>query len=240
MPRDLNDALVGADIKTSSRSVLVDVAVDVSTSTAGLKNKIINQSMREGVNALKDQAQQHAEIPHHFSCITFADDAKRPFGETPLLMEDVVWNDVPAGGMTATGKAIHLQADMLDPAKMPKKTYPAVLVLISDGANTDGNAYEEAIARLENNPYGKRAVRVAIGVGPDYDREQLAKFTNLECGVLEAANTVDLVNYIKYALTTVVQGSITPPSYIPGKSINSFIPPPPAKGTPNGITMEVF
>ena len=240
MPRNLNDALIGADIKPSSRSVMVSVAIDGSASTEGSKNKIINQSIREALNALKDQAEQHAEIPHNLYFITFADEAKSLFGEDPVPVKDVVWNDVPAGGMTSTGKAIHMMADTLEPNRMPKKTFPSVLVLISDGGNTDGSDYEEAIVRLESNPYGKRAVRIAIGVGQDYDRKQLEKFTNLECGVLEAANTVDLVNYIEYALTTVVQSSINPPSHNPTNSFNTFVPPPPAQGTPNGVALEVF
>jgi uncharacterized protein YegL len=241
MPRNLNDALVVPEIEKSSSAVFVGVLGDASGSMDGAKIRILNQAMRESISALKEQAKKHADIPHHLCCIAFDDDARCHIDSK--LIDDVVWHEMTAGGGTSTGKAINDLVDALDAAKMPKQCFPPVLVLLSDGGNTDGPAYEDAIDRLNASPYGQKAVRIAIGIGTGYDRNQLEKFSNLECGILEATNSVDLVNYIKYVLTTVVDASINPPSSPdPAKPANAFIPPPPEKGAANdsNIPPEVF
>lgn len=241
MPRDLNDALVPPEMVRSTSDVFVGVLGDGSGSMAGAKIRILNQAMRESISALKEQAKKYADIPHHFCCVAFDDDVRWHIPSERI--DNVVWHDMTADGGTSTGKAIHDMVDALDAAKMPKQCFPPVLVLLSDGGNTDGRAYDDAIDRLNANPYGQRAVRIAIGIGTGYDRKQLEKFSNLECGILEATNSVDLVNYIKYVLTTVVQASINPPSNPDSeKPANAFIPPPPEKGAENdsNIPPEVF
>ena len=239
MPRNLNDALVTPEMKESTSDIFIGVMADGSSSMEGAKIGILNQAMRESTSALNEQAKKHADVPHHFCCIAFSDHAKSHV--SPTLIENVVWNDMVAKGGTSTGKAVHDMVDTLDSAQMPKQCFPPILVLISDGANTDGSAYDDAISRLEASPYGQKAIRIAIGVGSGFDRKQLEKFSNLETGVLEAANSVDLINYIRYALTTVTAVTINPPSHNASKPLNAFVPPPPPKGANSGnVPPEVF
>jgi uncharacterized protein YegL len=90
---------------------------------------------------------------------------------------------------------------------MPKRGLPPVCILISDGMCTQGTEeYEKAISNLESLPWGKKSIRLAIGIGrlgADLDEEELKKFVmpgyRDEIGVLNAQNKSQMVKYIRWA-----------------------------------------
>jgi uncharacterized protein YegL len=61
-----------------------------------------------------------------------------------------------------------------------------------------------------NSPWGKKAVRVAIAIGKDADSSILEQFTGNKEQVLEAKNPQDLVKFIKWVSTAVVQIASAP------------------------------
>ena len=70
---------------------------------------------------------------------------------------------------------------------------------------------EEIKDKLNNLPWGRKAVRLVIGIGDnnDYDAVELLKFSNQpEIGVLEATSAAKLTAYIKWASTTATITSV--------------------------------
>lgn len=224
----LNDAGVVPEVITNKRILDIFVMADGSTSTKGLPNSVLNQAMRESAAALKAEADTQPETLFRFRAISFANKAKWHIGPSPVEVENLSWKDLKAAGCTATGGAVKLLADAVAEDKMPEQAHPPVMVLISDGANTDGEEYDRAIERLDSEIWGAKAVRLAIGIGKRYDRKQLEKFTNHpEVGVLEAANAVDLVQYIKYATVTASQAASNGKSSQGKAASNVQLPPLP-------------
>jgi hypothetical protein len=75
---------------------------------------------------------------------------------------------------------------------------------------------------LMSEPWGKKAVRIAIAIGRDTDYEVMQKFIgNPEIQVLEANNPEMLVRRIKWVSTAVLQSASAPPS----QSIPTGLPP---------------
>ncbi|VGO16199.1 hypothetical protein PDESU_04790 [Pontiella desulfatans] len=176
---------------------------DESWSMDGLRMATLNQAVREAFGELKTVAKQHPEVKFKVRVIAFSDGARWHIGPDPVDPEQLSWEDLTAQTMTSTGAAVKMLAESVTMDKMPRKGFPPVMVLLSDGDNTDGKAYDDAIEQLDREVWGAKAVRLSIGIGDEYDRKQLEKFTNHpEVGVLEAKNTVDLANYIQYALVT--------------------------------------
>lgn len=235
-----NDALVQPQLEISKRIVDLFMLFDCSWSMEGQKIAAANQSMRESTNELQDVAKQHPELEYRMRCISFADDAHWHIGSDPVEIPRLAWTDLSARGCTATGAAVRMLTDAIGLDSMPKRGLPPVMVLISDGANTDGDDYDKAIAQLNKEPWGAKAVRLAIGIGDGYDREQLEKFTNHpEIGVLEARNAVDLANHIRYATVTATLASsqtFTQPGSLKN---NVALPPVPAADTDN-VNLKVF
>ncbi len=135
--------------------------------------------------------------------IKFSDTASWHVGPQPVALERFVWPELSTAGGTSTAQAIRMLAPELALEKMPRHGCPPVCILISDGVCTDPEGeYDAAIADLVKLPWGRRAVRLAIGVGDesDYDEDELLKFvSHKEIGVLKADTPGKLVHYIVWA-----------------------------------------
>jgi uncharacterized protein YegL len=155
--------------------------------------------------------------------------------ETPVAQ--FKWADLAAGGSTDMGKALTLVADQLKMPPMSARALPPVLVLVSDGQPTDN--FNKGLAALLEEPWGKKAVRMAIAIGEDVDLEVLRRFIgHPEIEPLQANNPEALVNYIKWVSTAVLQAASSPASQVaaaPAMSISqsAATPPVPISQTSN-------
>lgn len=114
---------------------------------------------------------------------------------------------------------------------MPERALPPVLVLISDGQPTDD--FNGGLQALMAEPWGTKAVRLAIAIGADADIDVLQRFIgHAEIQPLQANNAQDLVNYIRWASTAVLQAASAPASQTQSApaGVNVPLPPPPKSG----------
>lgn len=237
-----SDGLVKPKLEISKRLLDLWMLPDCSGSMDGIRIQILNQAMRESFNELQDVDRQHPEIEMRMRCIAFASIARWHIGPDPVDMASASWKDLSARGCTSTGKAVQMVADEITMDKMPRRGLPPVMVLISDGGNTDGRVYDRAIEQLDKEPWGAKAIRLSIGIGDGYNREQLEKFTNHpEIGVLEARNAVDLANYIRYASVTASIAATRTFSQPGAMNNNVVLPPAPAPAANAGnINLQVL
>jgi uncharacterized protein YegL len=82
---------------------------------------------------------------------------------------------------------------------------------LSDGQPTDN--YEDGLNKLLDEPWGKKAIRIAIAIGEDANMRVLEKFIGNE-GIkpLLARNPETLTNYIRWVSTVVQSSSARPKS----------------------------
>lgn len=130
---------------------------------------------------------------------------------------------------TDMGVAMQLIAEQLKIPPMTDRGLPPVLVLISDGQANDD--FADGLRALMAEPWGKRAVRIAISIGKDADQEALRQFIgHSELSPLPANNPNALVNNIKWASTAVLKSASSPASQSEGftkSKLNAPIPAPP-------------
>lgn len=206
--------------------------LDTSGSMAGRKIAALNQAIRESLPAVQSALQNYPQVKVMMRVITFDDPPKWHIGPEAQEISLVQWSDLGISGATGTAQAINMLCNELDIEKMPKRGYPPVCLLVSDGYCTDPDeAYEAAIKRLNALPWGKKAVRLAIAIGDEseYDAEQLSKFINQEIPLLKAHNAVELVNYIKWASVSASVSSSVGKSAVGDANTtnNVHLPPPP-------------
>jgi uncharacterized protein YegL len=92
---------------------------------------------------------------------------------------------------------------------MSERALPPVLVLISDGQPTDD--FDQGLKELLDQPWGKKAVRIAISIGQDADADVLQKFiAHPEMKPLAANSPEALVKHIKWASTAVLKSASSP------------------------------
>ncbi|MFC7335992.1 tellurium resistance protein [Haloferula chungangensis] len=212
---------------------------DCSSSMSGEKMATLNHVMREVINTdLPSALENQPNVQLNFRVIAFGSDARFSIGPDPVPLEKVTWTDLSANGLTATADAINLLCTQLATERMPKRGLPPVCILISDGMCTQGaEVYEKAINNLESLPWGKKSIRLAIGLGKmgvDLDEDELKKFVmpafRDEIGVLNAQNKSQLVKMLRWAsVSASVASSITKSKMgAPGDpGAHVVMPPPP-------------
>ncbi len=127
---------------------------------------------------------------------------------------------------TDMGTALSVVAAELKIPPMTDRALPPVLVLVSDGQPTDN--FARGLKTLMDQPWGKKAVRIAIAIGKDADLDVLQKFLgNNELKPLLANNPDALVNYIRWASTAVLKVASAPASQSKGSATSALNLPPP-------------
>jgi len=184
---------------------------DCSGSMDGDKIRSLNHAIREAIPHMRDTAEENPFAEVKVRAIKFSTDATWHIA-TPTPVESFQWVDLDVEGLTSLGKALELAAEVLDVGNMGARALPPVLVLISDGQPTDN--FKGGLDTLMKQPWGKKAVRIAIAIGADADRDVLQEFIgHSEYHPLEANNPEALVRMIRFVSTSVLKSASSPPSH---------------------------
>jgi uncharacterized protein YegL len=197
------------------------------------KIQSLNNAIKEALPHMQKAADENPNAQVFVRAVKFSDGAQWHVAP-PTPVADFRWTDLKAGGMTDMGKAIAMVAEQLRIPPMSERALPPILVLVSDGQPTDD--YAAAARDLLELPWGKRAVRIAVAIGEDADRDALRTFVaNPELPVLQADNAETLVNYIKWASTAVLKAASAPASQsrTGGTLANVPLPAPPPAPAPS-------
>lgn len=182
--------------------------LDTSWSMEGEKIGQLNFVIKEALPAMRDTAADNPTAQLLLRVVTFSSGARWHVAQaTPV--DQFTWTDVTADGVTDMGKGLSLVAEQLRMPPMSSRALPPVLVLISDGYPTDN--FDAGLKALMAEPWGKRAIRLAVGMGGDTDMSVLAKFIgHPEIKPLTANNPETLAKQIRWLSTVVVKSASTP------------------------------
>ncbi|HET7602455.1 MAG TPA: VWA domain-containing protein [Gemmatimonadales bacterium] len=200
--------------------------VDTSGSMAeGGKIQALNHAAREVLPHMRRIADEQPHARVLVRVLTFSSGAQWVV-EEPTPIEEFAWSDVEAGGLTDLGEALKMLASQMAVPPMESRALPPVLVLISDGQPTDD--FEDGLEALMAQPWGKRAVRIAIAIGRDADDDVLRRFIgDARQRPLHAHSAEQLVDLVRWASTVI--GPVSEPSGERSKTIPE--PPDPAQMT---------
>ncbi|MGC9520549.1 MAG: vWA domain-containing protein [Anaerolineae bacterium] len=188
------------------------------------KIQALNVAIREAIPHMQKVASENPNAQVLVRAIKFSNGAQWHISQ-PTPVEDFKWEDLKADGVTDMGKALSMVAEQLKIPPMTDRALPPVLVLISDGQPTD--SFEKGLKELMDQPWGKKAVRIAIAIGSDADYDVLQKFIgHVEIKPLQANNPEALVNYIKWVSTAVLKSASSPASQSAGNTPVTNVPVP--------------
>jgi uncharacterized protein YegL len=172
------------------------------------KIQALNTAVREAIPHMRKVAEDNPNAQVLVRAVKFSNGAQWHISQ-PTPVADFAWTDLTAEGETDMGKALQLVAEQLKMPPMSERALPPVLVLISDGQPTDD--FESGLRALMDQPWGKKAVRIAISIGRDADPEVLQRFIgNPELKPLAANSPEALVKHIKWASTAVLKSASSP------------------------------
>ena len=172
------------------------------------KIQALNNAIREAIPHLRDLAARNPHAQILVRALAFSSGTRWHVSE-PTPVEKLVWPDLVAYGYTDLGAALTEVASVLRSPPMEPRSLPPALVLVSDGDPTDD--FEAGIAALMAEPWGAKAVRLAIGIGRDADTDVLQRFIGRpDIRPVTAAHPEQLVQLIRWASTVASRAASTP------------------------------
>ncbi|MEU0838869.1 tellurium resistance protein [Streptomyces sp. NPDC005962] len=182
--------------------------LDCSYSMQGEKIARLNYAIREAIPEMRSVAHDNPAAQLLLRTLTFSTTAQWHHKD-PVPVDDFTWQDVQVDGMTNLGEALDLVSRELQTPPMPQRALKPVLALVSDGVPTDD--WRAGLKAIDATPWGRKAVRVAIAIGEDADRNVLQDFLgNPELRPLDANSPKQLAAAIRWASTAAVKAASQP------------------------------
>jgi len=186
-------------IEIPRRTMVLFFIIDTSGSMDGSKIGAVNTAIEEVIPAIKEVSDENADAQIKIAALDFSSDVHWITANGPVEADQFRWNYLNAEGLTAFGAACKtLNEKLSTKAFMQEATgsFAPAIFLLSDGDPTD--AYERELAELKKNNWFKAAVKVAIAIGDDANKDVLKEFTGSMEAVLETHNAATLKKMIKF------------------------------------------
>lgn len=193
-------SLISTGVPAPRKVMTLFYLVDSSGSMTGDKIGSVNAAMEESIiKDLPDISQANDDAEIRIAIMQFSSGFAWVTPSTgPIAIEDVIWNNLEANGVTDLGVAYRELEKKLHRGMFMKSqtgAYAPVILLISDGAPTDD--WESGLDDLQKNNWFKKAVKIAIAIGNDADKSVLAQFTGNPESVIEVHDKKTLRTLIR-------------------------------------------
>lgn len=189
--------------KTPRRELHVFYVLDTSGSMSGTAIATLNNAMTETVEVIRQQAKSNADALVKIAVLEFNSGCRWLQPQGPEEMEDFIWKDLKAGGLTDMGSALkELDSKLSRHAFLNSMTgaYLPVIIFMTDGYATDD--YKKALEQIRKNRWFERGTKIGFAVGEEADIGMIAEIV----GNIEAvAQTDDLelfARMLKFASVT--------------------------------------
>lgn len=192
--------LLDETVSVPRRTMTLFFLIDTSGSMEGNKIGAVNDAVDNVLPMLNDISETNPDAEIKVAALEFSSGVNWLYDE-PKLAKDFIWQDVTAGGLTSLGGACAELATKLSRnggfMQSASGSFAPAIILLSDGGPTDN--YEVGLAKLQSNNWFKSAIKIAIAIGDDADKDVLKQFT----GNSEAVITVHNIDALKQIIRVV-------------------------------------
>ena len=192
--------LLDETVSVPRRTMTLFFLIDTSGSMEGNKIGAVNDAVVNVLPMLNDISETNPDAEIKVAALEFSSGVNWLYDE-PKLAKDFIWQDVSAGGLTSLGGACAELAAKLSRnggfMQSASGSFAPAIILLSDGGPTDN--YEAGLAKLQTNNWFKSAIKIAIAIGDDADKDVLKQFT----GNSEAVITVHNIDALKQIIRVV-------------------------------------
>ncbi len=192
-------------VEVARRTMTLFFVVDASGSMDGSKMGTLNAAVEEVIPEIRKISGENADAAIKIAVLEFSSGA-RWITPAPMDAEDFTWSFLDADGLTDLGEA----CKQLD-EKLSRKAFmsdvagsfaPAIF-LLSDGEPTDD--YKPELEKLKQNNWFRKAIKVAVAIGDDANRDVLGEFTGNKEAVLTVHTPEALAKMIRFVSVTASQ-----------------------------------
>ncbi|MBO7635597.1 MAG: VWA domain-containing protein [Paludibacteraceae bacterium] len=192
--------LLDETVSVPRRTMTLFFLIDTSGSMEGNKIGAVNDAVVNVLPMLNDISETNPDAEIKVAALEFSNGVNWLYDE-PKLSKDFIWQDVTASGLTSLGAACSELASKLSRSggfmQSASGSFAPAIILLSDGGPTDD--YNTGLAKLKANNWFKSAIKIAIAIGDDADKDVLKDFT----GSSEAVITVHNIDALKQIIRVV-------------------------------------
>ena len=185
------------------RTMTLFFLIDTSGSMEGNKIGAVNDAVVSVLSILNDISDTNAEAEIKVAAMKFSSGVDWLYDE-PKLARDFVWQDAVAGGLTSLGYACQELAAKLSRSggfmHSASGSFAPAIILLSDGGPTDD--FNSGLKKLKDNNWFKAAIKIAIAIGDDADKDILKQFTGSSESVIIVHNIEALKQIIRVVAVT--------------------------------------
>ena len=195
-------SLLDETVEIPRRTMTLFFMVDTSGSMSGRKIGAVNESIQEVLPMINEISAANPDAEIKVAALQFSSGTSWVYDE-PKLASDFVWQDVSAMGSTELWEACRVLCSKLSKSGFMKSasgSYAPAIILLSDGEPTDD--FDSGLAKLQENNWFKHAIKIAIAIGDDANKEKLAQFTGTSEAVFPVHNIDALKKMIRIVAVT--------------------------------------
>jgi len=187
--------------KTTVLFFLVDTSGSMAEKgpKGGSRIGTVNSAIEETLKKLKEMNEDNADADLEVAFLEFSNGARWLTPNGPMKVENYIWNDMDADGLTHMGEAFRMLEEKLHKGSgfMQRATgsFAPVLFLMSDGEPNDD--YKTPLAKLQQNGWFKASLKVALAIGDEDNDSVLVEFTGSKESVVRVPDGVNAGEKLK-------------------------------------------
>ena len=192
-------SLLDEQVSVPRRTMTLFFLIDTSGSMEGSKIGAVNDAVANVLPMLDEISAENPDAEIKVAALEFSSGVHWLYSE-PKLASDFVWQDVKAGGLTSLGAACAELSSKLSRSgymQSASGSFAPAIILLSDGGPTDD--FDSGLNKLKANNWFKAAIKIAIAIGDDADKDVLKQFA----GNSEAVFTVHNIDALKQIIRVV-------------------------------------
>lgn len=176
------------------RKMTLFFVIDTSASMDGSKIGSVNDAIENVLPMIGEISDENPDAEINVAALEFSTSTRWLYDE-PKEAKEFIWQKVEADGLTSLGEACKELNKKLSRnsgfMSSPSGCFAPAIILLSDGGPTDD--FEGGLKSLQSNSWYKSAIKIAIAIGDDADKDVLKQFT----GSTEAVITVHNIDALK-------------------------------------------
>ena len=181
-------------VSVPRRTMTLFFVIDTSGSMAGNKIGAVNDAVENVLPMLDEISASNPDAEIKVAALEFSSGCNWLYDE-PKLASEFVWQDVTAIG--AACQELNTKLSRNGFMQTPSGSFAPAIILLSDGGPTDD--FYGGLSKLKANNWFKNAIKIAIAIGDDADKDVLTQFT----GTNEAVFTVHNIDALKQIIRVV-------------------------------------
>ena len=189
-------------VEVARRTMVLFFMVDTSGSMEGAKIGTLNAAIEDVIPEIRSISEENADAQIKVAVLEFSSGAKW-LTPAPIEVSDYSWNYLNADGVTDFGAACRELNDKLSRNVFMNDvagSFAPAIFLLSDGEPTDD--YKGALDNLKSNNWFKAAIKAAVAIGDDANKDVLKEFTGSSESVLTVHSPEALKKLIRFVSVT--------------------------------------